>query len=137
MANPRGPVAPNSAVTVPTRWRGVTSRSAASMTPVLPSCSPTRRRLTASCQGSSARATPARTTASTTALRTMTARRLYLSAQTPQNGTRTIPKTKMRLVKSPVNMGIWSAGRPTSRRRRGRKANTWLMPMVSIVETIP
>ena len=122
---------------MPTRWRGVTSRSAASMTPVLPSWSPTRRRLTASCQGSSARATPAKTTASTTALRTMTARRLYLSAQTPQNGTRTIPKTKMRLVKSPVNVGICAAGRPTSWRRRGRKAKTWAMPRASIVETIP
>ena len=67
----------------------------------------------------------------------MTARRLYLSAQTPQNGTRKIPKTKMRLVKSPVNVGICAAGRPTSWRRRGRKANTWAMPSASIVETIP
>jgi len=35
------------------------------------------------------------------ALRTITARRLYLSAQTPQNGTRKMPNTKIRLLNRP------------------------------------
>ena len=137
MAKPSGLVAPNSAVTVPTRWRGVTSRSAASITPVLPSWSPTRSMLAPTCQGAEASATPAKTMASTTALRTMTARRLYLSAQTPQNGTRTIPNTKISEEKMPVKVGTWSGGRPTSRRRSGRKAKTWLTPSDSTVEVMP
>ena len=136
-AKPSGPVAPNSPVTVPTRSRGVTSRSAASITPVFPSWSPTSRRLAASCHGSWAIATPANTTASTTALRTITARRLYLSAQTPQNGTRTMPNTKIRLLNRPVKVGTWDAGSPTSPRRSGRNENTWATPMASTVEVIP
>ncbi len=67
----------------------------------------------------------------------MTARRLYLSAHTPQNGTSTMPKTKMRLVKRPVNVGIWSSGRPTSRSRSGRNAKTWATPSASTVEVMP
>ncbi len=82
-------------------------------------------------------ATPAKTTASTTALRTMTARRLYLSAQTPQNGTSRMPNTKMSEVKMPVKAGMSASGRPTSRRRSGRYAKIWLTPSDSMVEVMP
>ena len=44
-------------MTVPSRRCGVASRIAASITPVLPSWKPMRRTLTATCQGSRARAT--------------------------------------------------------------------------------
>ena len=135
-AIPRGPVAPNRPVTVPTRARGVTSRRAASITPVFPSWSPTSRRLAASCHGSRARATPAKTTASTRALRTMTARRLYLSAQTPQNGTRTMPNTKMRLLNRPVKVGTCELGSPTWLSRMGRNAKTWDTPIDSTTDVI-
>ncbi len=119
-AKPSGLAAPNVAVAVPTRPSGVTSRSAASMTPVFPSWRPTRSMLTAICHGAVARAMPAKTTASTIALRAITARRLYLSAHTPQRGTRKIPNTKMRLLNSPVNVGMSRAARPTSASRSGR-----------------
>ena len=45
----------------------------------------------ATCHGSRARATAANTTASTSALRTMTTLRLYLSAQAPHSGTSGMP----------------------------------------------
>ena len=55
----------------------------------------------ASCHGSRESATPANTTASTSALRTMTALRLYLSAQTPQSGTSGMPTTKIERAEQP------------------------------------
>jgi len=72
-AKPIGPDTPNRAISVPTRCRGTTSRIAPSITPVLPSWNPIRRRLRASCHGSRDSATQAKTTASTSALRAMTA----------------------------------------------------------------
>ena len=57
----------------------------------------------ASCHGSRDRATPAKTTASTTALRTMTTLRLYLSAQAPHSGTSGAPTTKISALNSPTN----------------------------------
>ena len=79
----------------PVADRGVTSRMPASITPVLPSWNPMSSMLRASCHGSRDRATPANTTASTRALRTITALRLYLSAHTPHNGTSGMPTTKI------------------------------------------
>ncbi len=72
----------------------MTSRIAASMTPVLPSWNPISRTAIAICHGSRARAARANTTASTRALRTITALRLYLSAHTPHSGTSGSPTTK-------------------------------------------
>ena len=134
MAKPTGPMAPKTALTVPIRPRGATSRRAASMTPVLPSWRPVSSSAAASCQGSAASATPAKTTASTTALRTITARRLILSAHTPQNGTRKMPNTKMSAVKRPVSGITCSGAIPTSCRRSGRNAKTWLTPIASTSE---
>ena len=57
----------------------------------------------ASCHGSRARATAAKTTASTSALRTMTTLRLYLSAHAPHSGTSGMPTTKIRALKIPTN----------------------------------
>ena len=62
----------------------------------------------------------------------MTARRLYLSAHTPQNGTRKIPNTKMRAVKMPVKAATSGASSPIWWSRSGRKAKTWLTPVDSI-----
>ena len=89
---------------------------AASMTPVLPSWKPTRSMLAASCQGSRLRATPANTTASTRALRTMTALRLYLSAHTPQSGTSGAPTTKISALKIPTKRSRSGSATPISRR---------------------
>jgi hypothetical protein len=75
-AKPIGPEAPKTEMIVPSRPRGATSRIPASITPVFPSWNPMSSMLTATCQGSRARAIPAKTTASTTALRAMTALRL-------------------------------------------------------------
>jgi hypothetical protein len=72
-AKPIGPATPNAAITVPTRRPGTTSRIAPSITPVFPSWNPIRSMLTASCHGSRESATQAKTTASTRALRAMTA----------------------------------------------------------------
>ncbi len=105
IAMPIGPLAPNKAIAVPSRGRGVASRIAASITPVLPSWKPTRSREPASCHGSRLRATQAKTTASTRALRTITALRLYLSAHTPHNGTSGAPTTKIRALNRPMK---WS-----------------------------
>ena len=67
---------------------GVTSRIPASMTPVLPSWNPISSIDERELPRLARRAPrPANTTASTSALRTMTALRLYLSAQTPHSGT--------------------------------------------------
>ena len=66
----------------------------------------------------------------------MTARRLYLSAQTPQNGTSTMPKTKMRLLNRPVNVGTCDAGSPTCPSRSGRNEKTCATPIASTVEVI-
>ena len=108
--------APKMPMTVPSLARGVTSRMPASITPVLPSWKPISSMLRASCQGSRDRATPANTTASTSALRMMTALRLYLSAQTPHNGTSGIPTTKIRAVNRPTNASRSSWGTPICRR---------------------
>ena len=70
----------------------------------------------ASCHGSRARATAAKTTASTSALRTMTTLRLYLSAQAPQSGTSGMPTTKISALKTPMNVSRWLSGTPISRR---------------------
>ena len=102
-ANPIGPDAPKIAIVVPSRARGVTSRMPASMIPVLPSWNPISSIARASCHGSRARATAANTTASTSALRTMTTLRLYLSAQAPHSGTSGIPTTKISALKMPMN----------------------------------
>ena len=135
-ANPIGPDAPKIPMIVPSRCRGTTSRIPASITPVLPSCSPIRRMLSASCQGSRDKATQANTTASTSALRTMTALRLYLSAQTPHSGTNGAPTTKMSDPNSPTNGSRSASGTPISRRYEGRNAKTWLTPSPSTSEVI-
>ena len=101
-AIPTGEVAPKSAIAVPRRRRGVTSRIAASITPVLPSWNPTSRRLSPSCHGVRLSATAANTTASTTALRMITALRLYLSAQTPHSGTIGRPSTNTSELSTPI-----------------------------------
>ncbi len=108
--------APKTPITVPSRWRGLTSRMPASITPVFPSWNPISSMLTASCHGSRESATPANTTASTRALRTMTALRLYLSAQTPQSGTSGMPTTKISAVNKPTNASRSAWGTPISRR---------------------
>ena len=56
----------------------------------------------ASCHGSRASATSPKTTASTSELRTMTALRLYLSAQTPHSGTSGAPTMKIRELNRPT-----------------------------------
>ncbi len=115
-ANPIGPDAPKIAIVVPSRRTGVTSRMPASMTPVFPSWNPMRSMLRASCHGSVDSATPANTTASTSALRTMTALRLYLSAHTPHSGTSGIPTTKISELKSPTKVSRSASDTPISRR---------------------
>ena len=115
-ANPIGPEAPKSAMVVPSRRVGVTSRMPASMTPVLPSWNPMSRIDSASCHGSCDSATQANTTASTSALRTMTALRLYLSAQTPQSGTSGMPTTKISALNRPTNASRSASATPISRR---------------------
>ncbi len=133
-ANPIGPDAPNTAIVVPSRCVGVTSRMPASITPVLPSWNPMSSIERASCQGSCESATPANTTASTRALRTMTALRLYLSAQTPHSGTSGIPTTKTSALKSPMNASRSASATPIWRRYAGRSAKTWLTPRPSTIE---
>ena len=59
--------------------------------------------LSATCHGSRASAIPVNTTASTIALRMITALRLYLSAQTPHSGTSGIPRTNSSALNSPTN----------------------------------
>ena len=111
-ANPIGPDAPKIAIVMPRRGLGVTSRIPASITPVLPSWNPMSSIDSASCHGSFDRATPAKTTASTRALRMMMALRLYLSAQTPQNGTSGNPTTKINALNSPMNPSRSASGTP-------------------------
>ena len=72
--------------------------------------------LTASCHGSWLSATPPKTTASTRALRMITALRLYLSAQTPQSGTSGGPTTKIIEPKIPTNCSRSGSATPISRR---------------------
>ena len=60
-------------------------------------------------------------TASTAALRTTIALRLYLSAQTPQNGTRGSPKKSAAAESRPTVVATSASGTPRSRTRRGRK----------------
>ena len=115
-AKPMAPDAPKIAIVVPRRGSGVTSRIAASMIPVLPSWNPMSSMATASCHGSRASATAAKTTASTSALRTMTTLRLYLSAHAPHNGTSGIPTTKISALKMPMNASRSDSGTPISRR---------------------
>ncbi len=113
-AKPIGPDAPKTAMVTPRRRSGVTSRIPASITPVLPSWKPIRSIETASCHGSRESATPANTTASTSALRTMTTLRLYLSAHTPHSGTSGMPTTKISALKMPMNASRSSCGTPIS-----------------------
>ena len=115
-ANPTGPAAPNSAIDVPTRWRGTTSRMPASITPVFPSWNPISSTATAICHGSRASAASPNTTTSTRQLRTMTTLRLYLSAQTPQSGTSGSPRTKTSEPNRPMNGRRSVSGTPSSRR---------------------
>ena len=115
-ANPIGPAAPNSAIVVPSRRRGLTSRIPASITPVLPSWNPIRSTASASCHGSRARAAIENTTASTSALRTITALRLILSAHTPHSGTSGRPTTNMSELYRPTNGSRSVSGTPRSRR---------------------
>ena len=115
-ANPIGPDAPNIAIVVPSRRSGVTSRIPASMIPVLPSWNPMSSIARASCQGSRARATAAKTTASTSALRTITTLRLYLSAHAPHSGTSGIPTMKISALKMPMNASRSCRATPISRR---------------------
>jgi hypothetical protein len=112
-ANPMPLAAPNMPTAKPSRARGLASRMAASMTPELPSWSPTRSIAIANCHGSCARATPAKTPTSTTALRMITAFRLYLSAQTPQSGTSGRPRRKTLAPRRPTQRGISDSGRPS------------------------
>ncbi len=134
-AMPTAVDAPNTPMTVPSRARGVTSRMPASITPVLPSWNPMSSMLAASCHGSRDRATPAKTTASTMALLTITALRLYLSAQTPHSGTSGAPTTKTRVLKMPMKVSRASPVTPSSSRRAGSRAKIWLTPNDSISET--
>jgi hypothetical protein len=115
-ANPIGPEAPKMAIVVPRRRIGVTSLMPASITPVFPSWNPMSSIEIASCHGSRESATAAKTTASTSALRTMTALRLYLSAQTPHNGTRGIPTTKISEENKPTKASRSASGTPMPRR---------------------
>ncbi len=121
-ANPIGPDTPKIAMIVPIRRTGVTSRIPASITPVFPSWKPISSMLNASCHGSRDNATPANTTASTMQLRTMTALRLYLSAQTPQSGTNGMPTTKISALNRPMNASRSASGTPMSRRYVGTRA---------------
>ncbi len=115
-AKPIGPDEPNRAIVTPSRFSGVTSRIPASITPVLPSWNPMSSIESASCHGSRDRATPANTTASTRALRMMTALRLYLSAQTPHSGTSGRPTTKTSELKSPMKARRSASSTPIWRR---------------------
>src|SRR5262245_34368496 len=133
-ANPTGPDAPKIAIVVPSRRSGTTSRMPASITPVLPSWNPISSRLRASCHGSWDSATQAKTTASTRQLRTMTALREYLSAQTPQSGTSGAPTTKISAVNRPTNERRSALGTPISVRSDGRNAKTWLTPSPSTID---
>ena len=133
-AKPTGPDAPKIAIVVPRRARGVTSRMPASMIPVLPSWKPMSSIASATCQGSRARATPAKTTASTSALRTMTTLRLYLSAHAPHNGTSGMPTTKISALNSPMKASRSEAATPISRRYVGSSAKIWLTPRPSTIE---
>ena len=112
IANPIGPLAPKIAIVVPSRRAGTTSRMPASITPVLPSWNPISSRLSASCHGSRDSATHTNTTASTRQLRTMTALREYLSAQTPHSGTSGAPTMKISDVNSPTNWSRSAWGTP-------------------------
>ena len=88
----------------------------------------------ATCHGSRASATAANTTASTSALRTMTTLRLYLSAHAPQSGTSGMPTTKIRALKMPMKAGRSLSGTPISRRYVGSSAKIWLTPRPSTIE---
>jgi hypothetical protein len=134
VAIPIADEAPNTPMIVPSRRRGATSRIPASITPVFPSWNPMSNMLRPSCQGSCERATPAKTTASTRALRTMTALRLYLSAHTPHRGTSGRPTRKISELKSPMNASRSSSGTPISSRYVGSRAKIWLMPRLSTIE---
>ena len=112
IANPIGPATPKIAIVVPSRRAGTTSRMPASITPVLPSWNPISSRLSASCHGSRDSATQTNTTASTRQLRTMTALREYLSAQTPHSGTSGAPTMKISDVNSPTNWRRSASGTP-------------------------
>ena len=136
IAKPIGDELPKIAIAVPIRPGGAASRMAPSMTPVLPSWKPTRSMLAASCHGSRDRAMAPNTTASTSAERAITAFRLYLSAQTPQSGTRGMPKTKMRALNSPTNWIRSASARPIARRYDGTNAKIWLTPRPSTIDVI-
>src|SRR5258705_9665154 len=135
-ADPIDPETPNSAITVPIRARGTTSRIPASITPVLPSWNPIRSRLRPSCHGWRDSATAPNTTASTRQLRTMTALRLYLSAQTPHSGTSGIPTTKTSAENNPTNGTRSASGTPISWRYGARNEKTWETPKPSTRDVI-
>ena len=82
----------------------------ASITPVFPSWNPISSIARASCHGSRASGHSPKTTASTRALRTMTALRLYLSAQTPHSGTSGAPTMKIRELNRPTNASRSAGG---------------------------
>src|SRR3954447_5130590 len=72
--------------------------------------------------------------ASTTALRAITALRLYLSAQTPHRGTSGAPTTKTSALNNPTNVSRSDGGTPIVDRAAGSNANTWLTPMPSTID---
>ena len=92
--------------------------------------------LTATCHGSRASAMPVNTTASTIALRTITAFRLYLSAQTPHSGTSGIPSTNSSALNSPMNERRSASGTPSVVSCEGSSAKTWLTPRPSTMDVI-
>ena len=76
MAKPSGPAVPTRLMANPVRARGARSVTSDSITPVLPRFRPTSGTSMNTCQMSVANASSPNITASTTALRTMTALRL-------------------------------------------------------------
>ena len=109
----------------------MTSRIAANITPVLPSWNPTSSRLSPSCHGVRLRATAPNTTASTSALRMMTALRLYLSAQTPHSGTIGSPSTNTSELSRPMVRPMSALRTPIPCRFRSMNAKIWLTPNAS------
>ncbi len=99
---PSGLLAAKMPIARPSLRRGVTSRMAAIITPVLPSWNPTRSIAATSCQSDWLAATTPNTAASTRALRMITALRLYLSAQTPHSGMNGSPERKNSAPRMPT-----------------------------------
>jgi len=95
---------------------------AAIITPLLPSWNPTSIIPTTSCHVVWLAAITPKTSASTRALRMITALRLYLSAQTPHSGINGSPVRKNSAPRMPTKWGMSAADTPTSRSRLGMNA---------------